>query len=228
MLLHIILPSGLRQCYLLPNPWGRPRLVRRGLIQILRWYAGEFLKPCFGSEVIFSSVCRCWALLCGRSHPCLPDWRCLRCSQGVSWLKYISSPFLFAIVCFFSSKVYLLYANFIAGTPVMSASKAWSGLRPTLRIPSWSPSTLSILSRTSAWVSWEPTVRFVPKSEAQYWPGGGHHDQDACKQLVVEHFPAMHAMAMEKFFIPTEICMQEPVCGGSPTFPPKPTDGPDA
>merc|ERR1712045_904319 len=31
----------------------------------------------------------------------------------------------------------------------------------------------------------------------------------------------------QNFFIPTEICMQEPVCGGSPTFPPKPTDGPD-
>merc|ERR1712116_61594 len=31
-----------------------------------------------------------------------------------------------------------------------------------------------------------------------------------------------------EFFIPTEICMQEPVCGGSPTMPPKPTDGPDA
>ena len=26
----------------------------------------------------------------------------------------------------------------------------------------------------------------------------------------------------------TQICMQEPVCGGNPTFPPKPTDGPDA
>merc|ERR1711868_102000 len=51
---------------------------------------------------------------------------------------------------------------------------------------------------------------------------------DDCKQLVEEHFTGMHTMAMEKFFIPTEICMQEPVCGGSPTFPPKPTDGPDA
>ena len=49
---------------------------------------------------------------------------------------YISSPFLFAIECFFSSEVYLLYSNFIAGTPVTSASKAWSGLRPTSRIPS--------------------------------------------------------------------------------------------
>merc|ERR1711920_676283 len=29
-------------------------------------------------------------------------------------------------------------------------------------------------------------IRFVPKSEAQHSPGGGHHDQDACKQLVVE------------------------------------------
>merc|ERR1711913_141978 len=53
-------------------------------------------------------------------------------------------------------------------------------------------------------------------------------DWDDCKQLVEEHFAGMHVMAMEKFFIPTEICMQEPVCGGSPTFPPKPTDGPDA
>ena len=53
-------------------------------------------------------------------------------------------------------------------------------------------------------------------------------DWDDCKQLVEEHFTGMHVMAMEKFFIPTEICMQEPVCGGSPTFPPKPTDGPDA
>jgi len=55
-----------------------------------------------------------------------------------------------------------------------------------------------------------------------------HHDQEECKRIVVEHFAAMHMMAMEKFFIPTEICMQEPVCGGSPTMPPKPTDGPDA
>merc|ERR1712126_526245 len=53
-------------------------------------------------------------------------------------------------------------------------------------------------------------------------------DWDDCKALVEEHFTGMHVMAMEKFFIPTEICMQEPVCGGSPTFPPKPTDGPDA
>jgi hypothetical protein len=48
-----------------------------------------------------------------------------------------------------------------------------------------------------------------------------------CKQDVAEHFPAMHRMAMDKFFIPTEICMQEPVCGASPptkppTKPPQP------
>ena len=219
------LSTGLHCCQLLSNTWGPTRLVWGESFQILCRHAGEFFTfffyVFFSDLYLLSPVCHCWALLCGRSHPCLPDWRCLRCSQGVSWLKYISSPFLFAIVCFFSSKVYLLYANFIAGTPVTSASKAWSGLRPTLRIPSWSPSTLSILSRTSAWVSWEPTVRFVPKSEAQYSPGGGHHDQDACKQLVVEHFPAMHAMAMEKFFIPTEICMSEPVCGADPpTKPP--------
>merc|ERR1712055_592357 len=45
---------------------------------------------------------------------------------------------------------------------------------------------------------------------------------DDCKQLVAEHFPNMHTMAMEKFFIPTEICMQEPVCGADPpTRPPE-------
>ena len=47
-------------------------------------------------------------------------------------------------------------------------------------------------------------------------------DWDDCKQLVVEHFPNMHTMAMEKFFIPTEICMSEPVCGAEPpTRPPE-------
>merc|ERR1712037_568034 len=33
-------------------------------------------------------------------------------------------------------------------------------------------------------------------------------DWDDCKALVGEHFTGMHVMAMEKFFIPTEICMQ--------------------
>jgi hypothetical protein len=48
-----------------------------------------------------------------------------------------------------------------------------------------------------------------------------HSDWDDCKELVVEHFAAMHTMAMEKFFIPTEICMSEPVCGADPpTKPP--------
>ena len=47
-------------------------------------------------------------------------------------------------------------------------------------------------------------------------------DWDDCKQLVAEHFPNMHTMAMEKFFIPTEICMNEPVCGADPpTRPPE-------
>merc|ERR1712179_15023 len=46
-----------------------------------------------------------------------------------------------------------------------------------------------------------------------------------CKDTVKTHFPSMHAMAMEKFFIPTEICGHQPVCGG-PTHPPKPTHHP--
>ena len=36
--------------------------------------------------------------------------------------------------------------------------------------------------------------------------GGGEWED--CKQLVEEHFAAMHTMAMEKFFIPVEICNQ--------------------
>ena len=135
--------------------------VRRKFLDTMLacWWVFHAIFYIFFSDLyLLSPVCHCWALLCGRSHPCLPDWRCLRCSQGVSWLKYISSPFLFAIECFFSYKVYVLYSNFIAGTPVTSASKAWSGLRPTLRTRSWSQSTSSILSRTSAWVSWDPTV----------------------------------------------------------------------
>ena len=61
-----------------------------------------------------------------------------------------------------------------------------------------------------------------------------------CKQGVKDHFPAMHLMAMEKywktllslkllaaiirrFMIPVEICNQEPVCGADPppTKPPQ-------
>merc|ERR1719384_2706001 len=45
-------------------------------------------------------------------------------------------------------------------------------------------------------------------------------DMRHCHENVAMHFPAMHAMAMEKFFIPTEICNQEPVCTGEePTKP---------
>merc|ERR1712055_1213206 len=38
---------------------------------------------------------------------------------------------------------------------------------------------------------------------------------ELCKPGVVRHFPPMHAMAMEKFMIPVEICNQEPVCGAT-------------
>merc|ERR1740129_2423025 len=47
-------------------------------------------------------------------------------------------------------------------------------------------------------------------------------DMYHCHENVETHFPAMHDMAMEKFFIPTEICNQEPVCGADPpTKPPQ-------
>merc|ERR1719348_2225768 len=45
---------------------------------------------------------------------------------------------------------------------------------------------------------------------------------DRCRELVAEHFPPMHWMAMEKFMIPQEICNTEPECTGEdpPTRPP--------
>merc|ERR550525_965549 len=82
--------------------------------------------------------------------------------------------------------------------------KAFSGLRRTWRTQLWLLSSGSTLSN--------------------FCLSGGEWED--CKQLVEEHFTAMHNMAMEKFFIPQEICNQEPVCGGSPTFPPKPRDSP--
>jgi len=65
-------------------------------------------------------------------------------------------------------------------------------------------------------------AEYVIYLEQNFCLSGGHHDQDKCKRLVVEHFANMHMMAMEKFFIPTEICMSEPVCGADPpTKPPQ-------
>merc|ERR1711911_20148 len=64
-------------------------------------------------------------------------------------------------------------------------------------------------------------AEYVVYLEQNFCLSGGHHDQDKCKRLVVEHFANMHMMAMEKFFIPTDICMNEPVCGADPpTRPP--------
>merc|ERR1711874_216538 len=49
-----------------------------------------------------------------------------------------------------------------------------------------------------------------------------------CREHVKNDFPAMHEMAMQKFFIPVEICNREPECGAS-THPPShhPTHGTD-
>merc|ERR1712122_338572 len=45
---------------------------------------------------------------------------------------------------------------------------------------------------------------------------------EGCKEHAIQDFPAMHNMAMEKFFIPTEICNQQEVCGAPPpTKPPQ-------
>ena len=91
--------------------------------------------------------------------------------------------------------------QFCPGTPARSASRAWSGLRPTSRIPSWSQSMLSTSSRTSAKVTLTNAFTFFyPDFFLDGWEG--------CKEHAINDFPAMHNMAMEKFFIPTEICNQ--------------------
>merc|ERR1712179_842414 len=45
---------------------------------------------------------------------------------------------------------------------------------------------------------------------------------EGCKEHAIQDFPAMHMMAMEKFFIPVEICNGQEVCGAPPpTKPPQ-------
>merc|ERR1712211_121299 len=39
---------------------------------------------------------------------------------------------------------------------------------------------------------------------------------EGCKEHAIQDFPAMHMMAMEKFFIPVEICNGQEVCGAPP------------
>ena len=74
---------------------------------------------------------------------------------------------------------------------------------------------LSTSSRTSAKVTLTTAFTFFyPDFFLDGWEG--------CKEHAIQDFPAMHNMAMEKFFIPTEICMSEPVCGADPpTRPPE-------
>ena len=36
-----------------------------------------------------------------------------------------------------------------------------------------------------------------------------------CPDMVKRHFPAMHAMTMEEFFVPESLCGMYPVCGGT-------------
>ena len=45
-----------------------------------------------------------------------------------------------------------------------------------------------------------------------------------CPDMVKRHFPAMHAMTMEEFFVPESLCGMYPVCGGTaqPPHPPPP------
>merc|ERR1712227_697846 len=48
---------------------------------------------------------------------------------------------------------------------------------------------------------------------------------DRCHEMVKRHFPLMHTLAMEEFWVPQALCDMQPVCGG--TKPPtKPTEKP--
>ena len=94
--------AGLSCCQLLSNPQWRSTMVRRGSFQILRWRSGNYLFSFFfllNKVDVFVSfdpyhlpVCRCRALFCGRSNPCLSDRRRLWCLQGVSE-KFVSKTF---------------------------------------------------------------------------------------------------------------------------------------
>jgi len=46
-----------------------------------------------------------------------------------------------------------------------------------------------------------------------------------CVDLVKEHFPPMHSMAVEEFWIPEDLCGLQPVCGGSTSSSPETTPG---
>merc|ERR1739842_27428 len=66
-------------------------------------------------------------------------------------------------------------------------------------------------------------AEFVVYLQQNFCTSDMHH----CHENIATHFPPMHDMAMEKFFIPTEICNQEPVCTGEePTKPNHPTRPP--
>eukprot|EP00091_Calanus_sinicus_P018250 TRINITY_DN4100_c0_g1_i1.p1 TRINITY_DN4100_c0_g1~~TRINITY_DN4100_c0_g1_i1.p1 ORF type:complete len:114 (-),score=17.33 TRINITY_DN4100_c0_g1_i1:142-483(-) len=80
------------------------------------------------------------------------------------------------------------------------AWKVWTGLRAYLEDPIM-------------------VAEYVVYLQQNFCTSDMHH----CHDTVAAHFPAMHDMAMEKFFIPTEICNQEPVCTGEdpPTKPPQ-------
>ena len=180
-------PSGLPGRQLLPNRRRRPTgLLCREARQILHWNAGERtqLKVC-STHNFFDRM---------------------PLSITTLWMEQSTSVRLWVSVTLLGAEGEREFScncleQFCPGTPARSASRAWSGLRPTSRIPSWSQSMLSTSSRTSAKVTLTTAFTFFyPDFFLDGWEG--------CKEHAIQDFPAMHNMAMEKFFIPTEICNQ--------------------
>jgi len=50
-------------------------------------------------------------------------------------------------------------------------------------------------------------------------------DSQRCIELVKEHFPPMHILVVEQFWIPESLCDLQPVCGGSTSSSPETTPG---
>ena len=120
---------------------------------------------------------------------CVARYTCEECVEGLNWVQmYMEDPIMIAEFTIY------LEQNYCIGN-----RKPFFGGGSNLR-------TLDTLDYTmqyklnSSHHNCQSVLMFCP-DEWEY-----------CKEGVVEYFPPMHAMAMEKFFIPTEICNQ---VGGS-------------
>ena len=70
-----------------------------------------------------------------------------------------------------------------------------------------------------------PTQAATQRYKMRYQNVSTKKFQNRCVDLVKEHFPPMHSMAVEEFWIPEDLCGLQPVCGGSTSSSPETTPG---